>query len=155
MNTEISEEKGCGGLAELGARGVPRDEAELSERIKAYFQWCEVSGNLPGIEALSLALGISRITFWRWCNGKTEQSPEWRRICENAKQYIVTALETAAARGEINPVYAIFLLKNYGYSDREDFETKAGQDTDERRTLTAADLPRLAASIGFNLDGDE
>lgn len=147
MENELCEEKGFGGLAALGALGVPRDEVELAERITAYFQWCDANERLPGIEALSLSLGISRITFWRWCNGKTEQSPEWRRICENAKQYIITALETAAASNKINPALAIFMLKNFGYSDQEDFDTRSGQDTQKMRPLTAAELPRLGTDL--------
>ncbi|SEM67547.1 hypothetical protein SAMN04487770_1636 [Butyrivibrio sp. ob235] len=116
---------GC--LMELSKQGAPQDEKELRERINSYFQFCIDNDFRPGIESLSLSLGITRQTFWNWCNNNDRRykySSEWSQICRQAKQLIVSFIESASLSGKLNPASSIFMLKNWGgYSDQLQIES--------------------------------
>lgn len=129
-------------LRELADRGKPETITDLKSRIDNYFIFCENNDFRPGIESLSLALGVSRVTFWKWCNSDG-CSEEWAKICEVAKQYVLTFLEVATLSGRLNPASSIFFFKNWGsYKDSISFDESIPATT-TRKVLTAADLPKL------------
>jgi hypothetical protein len=102
---------------ELQKCGKVRDNQELMERIELIIESCIRNDVRLGVELLSLGLGISRQTFWRWCNG-VDCDEERQEICLNAKQYIHAYLEQLALKGKINPATSIFWAKNImGYKD--------------------------------------
>lgn len=128
-------------LLDLAATGKPKDISELTTRINSYFTFCAERDMRPGIEALCLALGVSRMTLYDWCRGK-HCSEEWSEECRRAKQFILTFLEVLTMNGKLNPANSIFYLKNWGhYVDQVVVESS---QVGETKKLTAADLPKLS-----------
>lgn len=100
-----------------------KTDQELIDRIDTYFSLCAESGVRPGVESLALSIGISRQQLWRWKNGQ-ECSGTRAEIIQKAMQAMAVAWEQMTMKGQINPVTAIFLGKNwYAYSDSYRFET--------------------------------
>ena len=132
-------------LKELHELGRPQTDAEVEQRINDYFLFCEKSSIRPGIESLCLALHISRTTLFRWNNGN--DCSEYRQeLIQSAKSFIASFLEQAMLSGRISPPSGIFLAKNWlSYKDTISIE-EALPHTDGKKTLTAAELPRLGES---------
>lgn len=119
-----------GSLIELSRWGIPQNEAELSDRIDRYFEYCGVNNLRPGVESFCLSLGITRQTLNNWVSGKTQKSDEWINLIILAKQTIFAFIETASLSGKLNPATTIFCLKNWaGYSDTKTIiEIEKSQD---------------------------
>lgn len=110
-------------IMDLSDHGKPQTTEELKQRIDDYFLFCGTKNFRPGVESLSLSLGISRVTFWAWTNEGCGKPKEWIEICQLAKQKILSFTEAAALSGKLNPATSIFLLKNLGgYKDSVSFE---------------------------------
>lgn len=109
-------------LRDLHDRGKPENDDEIQKRINEYFDFCENSSIRPGIESLSLALHVSRITLFNWSNG-SGCSRKCQESIMTAKGFISAFLEQATMQGKLNPVSSIFLMKNWlGYKDSVSFE---------------------------------
>lgn len=67
-------------IAELSKQGKPQTTEELQERIDSFFRFCAESSMKPGVETLSLALSIDRVTFWSWCQDSCGKGAEWIAI---------------------------------------------------------------------------
>lgn len=117
-------------LMELADKRIPNTTAELKQRIHDYFEFCIDNSRRPGIEGLCLALGTSRQAFWNWCNGKTQsRDDEWVNTCIMARQTILTFIECAQMDGQITPISAIWLQKNWGgYTDSQQIEIVQNED---------------------------
>lgn len=112
-------------LKQLNDLGRPETDAEVQERINQYFQFCQDTGNRPGIESLCLALHISRTTLFNWVRGYG-CSPERKQIAERAKSFVGAFLEQSVLRGKISPPSGIFIMKNWlGYKDTISLEETA------------------------------
>lgn len=129
-------------LKELHDLGRPQTDEETKQRIDEYFSFCERSSIRPGIESLCMALHISRTTLFRWNNG--EDCSEYKQeLIQSAKSFIGAFLEQAMLGGKISPPSGIFLMKNWlSYKDAISIEESMPQ-TDARKALTAAELPKL------------
>lgn len=109
-------------LRELNDLGKPETDEEVRTRIDQYFEFCQDTGNRPGIESLCLALHISRTTLFNWASG-TGCSTERQEIIEKAKNFIASFLEQIVLRGRISPPSGIFLMKAWlGYKDTVSIE---------------------------------
>lgn len=101
---------------------------EVQERIIKYFQYCFDNDIKPGVEGMALAIGVNRRTLWDWETGNSRSVVSSRRsdIIKKSKQILAEYLESLSQNGKINPVTAIFLLKNhFGYQDKQEFEVRA------------------------------
>lgn len=129
-------------LKDLYDMGKPKTDAEVSQRIDEYFALCQRSSIRPGIESLCMALHISRTTLFNWVH-ENGCSKERQKAAEGAKAFLAAFIEQAMLGGKINPPSGIFLMKNWlGYKDTLSLEEAVPQ-VETRKTLTAADLPRL------------
>lgn len=109
-------------LAELHNMGRVKTDDEAEERIKMYFDICGKLGIRPGIETLSLSLGVTRQTLHRWTRGE-DCSPRRRELIEGARQYIAGFLEQCLLSGKGSTVGCIFAAKNWlGYKDATTIE---------------------------------
>lgn len=130
-------------LVELANKGKPRNEVELRERIDSYFRFCANRDIRPGIETLSLSLGVTRVTFWNWCRGDGS-SDTWKAECNRAHQLVLSFVEMATMSGRLSPPVGIFALKNIGqWRDVVEFEDIKEE---KHKALPASMLPRLDAS---------
>lgn len=101
---------------------------ELRQNIGKYFEYCMENELRPGVENLSLWLGVCRSAFLQWSKG--ERRKEFQEVAMQAKQTMAAYMEYMFQKGEINPVSGIFLLKNwYGYKDTvtNEVEVKTSQ----------------------------
>lgn len=136
-------------LKELHDMGRPGTDAEIKKRIDEYFSFCQRSSIRPGIESLCMALHISRTTLFNWNNG-TNCSKECQELIQSAKSFIGAYIEQAMLGGKISPPSGIFLMKNWlNYKDTISFE-EAMPQTDNKRTLTASELPKLNDSLSLS-----
>lgn len=120
---------------------VTTDE-EVKQRIYDFFLFCERTSMRPGIELLSLYLGVSRQTLWNWSTGVT-CSPERQAMINHAKALIGAYLEQSHLQGKLNPVSAIFLSKCWlGYT--EDLTVRLDTQTAHQMpTQTIEELARM------------
>lgn len=102
----------------------PRFDATNQESVSDRFLWyldvCEQFDDRPTVEGFALASGYSREHLRRMKDGEVKAIPEdvrltlkrvWDMLNQMMTQYMVD--------GHLNPVTAIFLLKNnFGYKDQ-------------------------------------
>lgn len=128
-------------LADLRDLPPVKTDEDVKDRIMYYFRHCDDVGMRPGVEGLCLALGVHRVTVFRWANG--EQCSKTRQmLIVAAKNTIAAYLEQLSLTGKINPVTTIFLFKNWlGYRDTVSYESV---QIEQKEVLPAADLPKLS-----------
>jgi len=97
------------------------DPEQINQRAVEYFSICRDWDMKPSYAGFALALGVDRVTLWRWLNGQVNK-PE--RVRNTLKKYIAilnVQMEDYMQNGKINPVAGIFLMKNnMGYRDQQD-----------------------------------
>lgn len=92
----------------------------VNERFLWYLDVCEQFDDRPTVEGFALATGYDRLSIRRIKDGEVKSVPEevrttlkrvWDMLNQMMTQYMVD--------GHLNPVTAIFLLKNnFGYRDQ-------------------------------------
>lgn len=110
-----------------------RTPEDVNNRIIQYFQLCMDDDMKPCVEGLGLAFGVSRKTIWSWAKGIDSKylPPESRDLIKKAYLILNTQLANYAQGGKINPVMAIFLMKNnFEYEDKAEMVVlpKAGDE---------------------------
>lgn len=108
-------------IESLRQQTIPQTAEELEQRIKWFFGWCVEHRRRPTVELMALACGTSRQNLWKW-----QQSGGSRgEVISRAKQLLAALMETWMIEGKVNPIPAIFLLKNhFGYSDTYQFHAE-------------------------------
>lgn len=99
-------------------RGRMTDE-ECGERLNAYFQLAAQTGQIPTVEDMCLALGVTRQTVHRWEHGELGQ----RRsdMIKQAKELLAAIDGKLVQENKIPQVTYIFRSKNYyGLKDQQD-----------------------------------
>lgn len=105
----------------LRRQTIPQTAEELEQRLRWFFQWCIDHQRRPTVELMALACGTSRQNLWKW-----EQAGGAKgEVVSRAKQTLAALMETWMIEGRINPVSAIFLLKNHhAYKDQYEFQAQ-------------------------------
>lgn len=99
------------------------DPDAVEERIEKALTYMIQRDMKPTVESLALAFNTNRTQLWRWangveCGGVPERS---RNAIKKAYSMMNQLLARTMADGKINPVAAIFLLKNnHQYKDQTD-----------------------------------
>ena len=99
------------------------DPEQVERRVTEYLQYAIQHDMKPTVESLALAFNTNRVQIWRWANGvECGGVPERSRYAIKKAYSIMNQLLTQTmADGKINPVAAIFLLKNnHQYKDQTD-----------------------------------
>ena len=109
------------GLMNMPKVDVQNPEA-VKQRINEYLEYCIDRDMKPSVESMALAFGINRSTLWKWKEGVESNLPdESRNALKNGYNLMNQLLAQNMADGKINPVAAIFLLKNnHSYKDQTD-----------------------------------
>ena len=81
---------------------VKTDE-ECAERLNDYFKQCSETGQIPTVEDMSLALGVTRWTVLDWETGRS-QSPTRSRMIKKAKQILAGIDAKLVSEGKIPQV---------------------------------------------------
>lgn len=98
------------------------DPEQVESRIEQYFDFCIANDIKTDMSGLALALGTSRMTLWRWENGVESNKPQAVRYAiKRGREINEFLLNQMMNNGKINPIPAIFLLKNnHQYKDQTD-----------------------------------
>lgn len=110
-----------------------------------------------GQKAKVLAFGVHRKTLWAWANGIDSDylPPASRDLIKKAYQFLNAQMEDYAQNGKVNPVTAIFLMKNhFGYADKQEVVLTPNQQLGDQ--VPAEDLEKkyLEDVVGASSDYD-
>lgn len=121
---------------------------QIEQRIYDYLSYCVQNDMRPDMAGMALAIGVNRSTLWKWENGIESNKPAGvRNALKKGREMSETIMTQMMQNGKLNPVTAIFLLKNnHGYKDQQDVvitpNTPAeGRDPDEIRKQYRESLP--------------
>ena len=89
---------------------------ELQEKIDAYKEYLETSGKPPTIAGLAYYTGIDRQTLYNY-----KEKDEFFGTIKRFVNWILSTYEEQAV--EKGNAGIIFLMKNYGYTDKQQVET--------------------------------
>ena len=108
-------------LANFGKIDINKPE-QVQERIQLYFEYCMQNDMKPSVESMALAFNTNRIQLWRWVNGvECNITEESRNTIKKGYAILNQLMAQTMMEGKINPVSAIFLMKNnMNYKDQTD-----------------------------------
>jgi hypothetical protein len=128
------------------------DPAAVHERLCEYFKIYGEADLKPTVAGMAMCLGVDRRRLWEIKTGaavggttKNDLPPETLDLVKKAYDILETSMENYANAGKINPVMAIFMMKNhFGYQDKTEYVLTPNQkqesdyDADEisKRYLT-------------------
>lgn len=93
---------------------------EIAERLDEYFQNCVQTGQIPTVEDMCLALGVTRNTVYLWEHG-VQTNPERAEMIQKAKEILAAIDAKLVSEGKIPQVTYIFRSKNYfGMRDQQE-----------------------------------
>lgn len=125
---------------------VKTDE-ECAERLDEFFTRMNETGEIPTVEKMALALGVSRQAIWQWETG-LYGTPERQKMIKKAKEILAALDAELVSRGKIPQVTYIFRAKNfYGMRDQAEVvitpNNPLGSETsaEEAQKRLEADLP--------------
>lgn len=117
-DAEVSEMLGSV-LRWYGKKPVKSDE-ECAERLEEFFDTLAKTGELPSVEKMALALGVTRQAMWNWENG-LRCSAERTEMIKRAKEILAAMDAELVSRNKIPQVTYIFRAKNFfGMKDQTD-----------------------------------
>ena len=121
----------------LRQQTIPQTAEQLEQRLRWFFRWCVDHQRRPTVELMALACGTSRQNLWKWEKAGGAKGEAIAR----AKQTLAALMETWMIEGKINPVSAIFLLKNHHkYADA--FQLEAPSRNDLEASMTPEEIAR-------------
>ena len=98
-----------------------KNDEELMDRIDDYFHQCMVDGEIPTVEGMALAIGITpqRLRQWEYqIDGRNESRA---LIVQKAKAVLASIDASLVSEGKIPQVSYIFRAKNFfGMKDQQD-----------------------------------
>ena len=93
---------------------------EIAERLNEYFHDCVETGQIPTVEDMCLALGVTRNTVWTWEHA-VQTNPERAEMVQKAKEILAAVDAKLVSEGKIPQVTYIFRSKNYfGMRDQQE-----------------------------------
>lgn len=97
------------------------DASEVKERLLWYFQSCVRNGTYACIAGAACALGVSRQSLAAWHRGDVRKPAEVKAMIDGVYAMINMQYEELMQEGEINPLAAIFLMRNnHNYTNNDD-----------------------------------
>lgn len=101
-------------------RKPPKSDEECCDRLNEYFAQCTSTGQIPTVEDMALALGVTVATLWDWENNR-RQSPARAEMIKKAKGIMQGIDAKLVAEGRIPQITYIFRAKNYyGMKDQQE-----------------------------------
>ena len=136
------------------------DPVAVQERLVEYFQIYGEADLKPTVAGMGMALGLDRRRLWEIktgaaVGGTTKQSlpTETLVLIKKAYEILETTMENYANAGKINPVMAIFMMKNhFGYQDKTEYVLTPNQKTEN--DYDAEDIRKRYLSDSPTMDPD-
>ncbi len=108
-------------------RPLKHTPAQAKKIVDRYFSEIEKSDRPPTITGLALALDTSRKVLCEWAEREDDLAAVITRAKSKVELYLEELLTTTKT-----PAGAIFALKNFGWSDRQEVEVSGNFDVMER-----------------------
>ena len=98
------------------------DPVAVENRVGEYFTICAQNDMKPSVAGLALALGIDRVSVYKYREGIYGKSQDVSNTLKRACSFLDAQMNDYMQNGKINPVAGIFLLKNSygGYTDKQE-----------------------------------
>ena len=115
-----------------------KDPEAVRVRLGEYFQIYAEADLKPTVAGMAMALGVDRRRLWEIKTGtpmggtsKLSLPSETLDFIKKAYEILETSMENYANAGKINPVMAIFMMKNhFGYQDKTEYVLTPNQKTE-------------------------
>jgi hypothetical protein len=136
------------------------DSEAVRERLCEYFRIYGEADLKPTVAGMAMALGVDRRRLWEiktgtavGGTGKQNLPPETLDLIKKAYEILETTMENYANAGKINPVMAIFMMKNhFGYQDKTEYVLTPNQKQDS--DYDADDIRKRYLSDSTTIDSD-
>lgn len=136
------------------------DPVAVQQRLVEYFQIYGEADLKPTVAGMGMALGLDRRRLWEIKTGAAvgghaqQQLPaETLDLIKKAYEILETTMENYANAGKINPVMAIFMMKNhFGYQDKTEYVLTPNQKQDS--DYDADDIRKRYLSDSATIDAD-
>ena len=137
------------------------DPEAVKERLCEYFKIYGEADLKPTVAGMAMALGVDRRRLWEIktgaaVGGTTQQSlpPETLDFIKKAYELLETSMENYANAGKINPVMAIFMMKNhFGYQDKTEYVLTPNQQ--QAADYNADDIRKRYLSDSTTIDSED
>lgn len=134
-------------LSSFGPIDVNNPE-QVEERMRMFLTYCVQHDMKPTVESMALAFNTNRTQLWRWVNGvECNVIEASRNAIKKGYSIMNQLLAQTMADGKMNPVAAIFLLKNnHSYRDQTEVVVTPNNplqdmDADQARKRIADAIP--------------
>lgn len=148
-----------------------RSNAELAERIPAYFNFCSERRMLPTVEGLSLFVGYSRQTLFDWRKGVNKGfHDDWHGmttsdIIKRGLEVMASLDGSLAMEGLVSPVPYIYRSANFFNMQQKQTLAVEQENTGMRPPLTPEEIAKnlpdmveisdIARNLPDNTDFDD
>jgi hypothetical protein len=135
------------------------DPEAVRERLSEYFRIYGEADMKPTVAGMAMALGIHRKTLWAIANDqpvggdgyKMKLPQESTYLVKKAYEMLEASMEGYASAGKINPVMAIFMMKNhFGYQDKTEYVLTPNQQ--QVSDYNAEDISKRYLSDSATID---
>lgn len=111
-----------------------KSDEECAERLNEFFSVLAQTGELPTVEKMALALGVTRASLWNWENG-IKCSAVRTEMIKRAKEILAAMDAELVSRNKIPQVTYIFRAKNFfGMKDQTDVVVTPNSPLGEARS---------------------
>ena len=136
------------------------DPEAVRQRLGEYFQIYGEADLKPTVAGMAMALGVDRRRLWEiktgaavGGQGKQYLPPETLDLVKKAYEILETTMENYANAGKINPVMAIFMMKNhFGYQDKTEYVLTPNQKNES--DYDADDIRKRYLSDSSTIDSE-
>ena len=137
-----------------------RDPVAVQERLVEYFQIYGEADLKPTVAGMGMALGLDRRRLWEIKTGNhvnvggyKDLPPETVDLIKKAYEILETSMEAYANAGKINPVMAIFMMKNhFGYQDKTEYVLTPNQK--QESDYNAEEISKRYLSDSTTIDSE-
>ena len=135
----------------------------VHERLCEYFRIYGEADLKPTVAGMAMCLGVDRRRLWAIANDqptggegyKMNIPKESADLVKKAYEILETSMENYANAGKINPVMAIFMMKNhFGYQDKTEYVLTPNQKQDSDYDADDIRKRYLSDSATINSDSD-
>ena len=144
------------------------DPEAVQQRLIEYFQIYAEADLKPTVAGMGMALGLDRRRLWEIKSGALvggvgkQHLPEATLVLvKKAYEILETSMESYANAGKINPVMAIFMMKNhFGYQDKTEYVLTPNQkqesdyDAEDIKKRYLSDSPTIEATATIDYGSD-
>ena len=144
------------------------DSEAVAQRIIEYFQIYAEADMKPTVAGMAMALGVDRRRLWEiktgaLVGGHSQQNlpTETLDCIKKAYEILEATMESYANAGKINPVMAIFMMKNhFGYQDKTEYVLTPNQkqesdyDAEDIKKRYLSDSPTIESTATIDYGSD-